>query len=536
MTNNWPHSLARAGRMPVLAPQVVATGQPLAAQVGLGILQRGGSAADAAIATAAALTVVEPTANGLGGDAFAMSWDGQRLHGLNASGRSPTTLDVDRLRRDGIPRTGWDAITVPGAVSGWTALWKRHGTLPFADLLAPAIALAEGGFPVSPQCATGWRRAAARYGNFQGWMDTFTSNGRTPDIGQQWALPAHAATLRAIADTEGAAFYHGHLAEAMAVDAAAHGAAMSVADLASHEAIEVQPLGVPFGDVVLHELPPNGQGLAALVAAGVLDRLQPDSFDADDPHLLHLQIEAMKLGFADAEAHVADPEHLTMSPQELIAPDRLAELASRIDASHAQNLFAEAPEWSSTVYLCCADAQGRAVSFIQSNYEGFGSGIVVPGTGIAMQNRGAGFVDSPGHPNDIAGGKRPYHTIIPAFTTRNGAAHMAFGVMGGPMQPQGHLQVLSRVVASGWDPQAAIDAPRWRVDGALKIALEPDTPPSSVAALEAMGHDITIAPQRDVSFGGAQAILRLDDCWCGASDSRRDGQAVGSAAPPQASR
>lgn len=536
MTDRWSHSLPHAARMPVVAAQVVATGQPLAAQVGLHILTRGGSAADAAIATAAALTVVEPTANGLGGDAFFMSWDGQQLSGLNASGRSPAALEVDRLRREGIPRTGWDAVTVPGAVSGWVALWKLHGTLPFADLLAPAITLAEEGFPVSPQCAVAWRRATSRYQNFRGWADTFTRDGRTPEIGQWWTLPEHAATLRAIADTEGAAFYHGHLAAAMAADAGAHGGAMSVADLASHEAFEVQPLCVPFGDVVLHELPPNGQGLAALVAAGVLDRWHPDSFDADDPHLLHLQIEAMKLGLADAEAHVADPEHLTMSPQELIAPDRLAALAARIDAKQAQDLFAEAPEWSSTVYLCCADSRGRAVSFIQSNYEGFGSGIVVPGTGIAMQNRGAGFVDSPGHPNDIAAGKRPYHTIIPAFTTKDGGAHMAFGVMGGPMQPQGHLQVLSRVVASGWDPQAAIDAPRWRVDGGLTVSLEPDTPPATVTALNAMGHDITIAPHRDVSFGGAQAVLRLDDCWCGASDGRRDGQAVGGGASPRGSR
>jgi gamma-glutamyltranspeptidase/glutathione hydrolase len=202
-----------------------------------------------------------------------------------------------------------------------------------------------------------------------------------------------------------------------------------------------------------------------------------------------------------------------------------------VDRHHAQDLFAESPEWSSTVYLCCGDASGRAVSFIQSNYEGFGSGIVVPGTGIAMQNRGAGFVDRPGHPNDIAPGKRPYHTIIPAFTTKDGNAHMAFGVMGGPMQPQGHLQVLSRVVASGWDPQAAIDAPRWRVEGGLEVSLEPDTPAATAATLEAMGHVITIAPQRDVGFGGAQAILRLDDCWCGGSDGRRDGQAVGGTGP-----
>ncbi|MDP7573877.1 MAG: gamma-glutamyltransferase family protein [Phycisphaerales bacterium] len=538
MTDRWSHSLPPTAlpgaRMPVLAGQVVATGQPIASQVGLDILARGGTAADAAIATAAALTVVEPTANGLGADAFAMSWDGQRLHGINASGRAPAMLDVDRLRRNGIPRTGWDAVTVPGCVSGWVALWKLHGTLPFFDLLAPAIRLAEHGFPVSPQCAVAWRRAATRYEHFRGWQETFTRDGHTPEIGQWWTLPDHARTLRLIAETEGDAFYHGELAAAMAADADAHNGALSVEDLASHEAVDVDPLGVPFGDVVLHELPPNGQGLAALIAAGVLDRLQPAALDADDPLLLHLQIEAMKLGFADAETHVADPEHMCMCPQELIAPERLDRLAAMIDPARAQDLFAESPEWSSTVYLCCADSKGRAVSFIQSNYEGFGSGIVVPGTGIAMQDRAAGFVDKPGHPNDIAGSKRPYHTIIPAFTTKNASAHMAFGVMGGPMQPQGHLQVLSRIVAGGWDPQAAIDASRWRVEGGLDVSLEPDTPAATAAALGAMGHDITIAPQRDVSFGGAQAILRLDDCWCGASDGRRDGQAVGGTGPETA--
>ncbi|MDG2477719.1 MAG: gamma-glutamyltransferase family protein [Phycisphaerales bacterium] len=535
MTTRFTHSLPPhaipGARMPVLAGHVVATGHPLAAQVGLDILNQGGSAADAAITTAAALTVLEPTANGLGSDAFAMSWDGSQLHGLNASGRSPAAVDVNRLCRDGIPRTGWDAVTVPGAVSGWVALWKRHGTMPFETLLAPAIALAQNGFPVSPQCATAWRRAATRYQDFQAWRDTFTQDGRAPEIGQWWTLPDHAETLRAIASTTGEAFYRGHLAEAMAKDAAAHGGALSMDDLAAHEATTAEPLGVPFCDVVLHELPPNGQGLSALVAAGILDRLNPTSFDAEDPAFWHLQIEAMKLGFADAQAHIADPDHMVSAAHELIAPRRLDELTARIDPARAQHFFGEAPEWSSTVYLCCADTQGHAVSFIQSNYEGFGSGIVIPGTGIAMQNRGAGFINQPGHPNHLAGGKRPYHTIIPAFTTKNGAAHMSFGVMGGPMQPQGHLQVLSRVVASGRDPQAALDAPRWRVDGGLNISVEPDTPPSTVTALQALGHNITVASQRDVSFGGGQAILRMDHCWCGGSDGRRDGQVAGAASP-----
>jgi len=531
MSFSFDHSLptaARPGaRMPVMANGVVATGQPLAAQVGLDVLQRGGTAADAAIATAAALTVVEPTANGIGGDAFAMTWDGSQLHGLNASGRAPRGLDVDRIRRDGMPRTGWDPVTVPGCVSGWVSLWKAHGTWPFADLLAPAIALARDGFPVSPQCAAGWKRAATRYAGFSDWAATFTQHGRTPRIGERWVLPDHARTLEAIAQSTGEDFYRGELAAAMALAAASGGGALTKEDLSDHTTVQADPISVPFRDVLLHELPPNGQGLAALVAAGVLDRHEPDRFDADDPALWHLQIEAMKLGFADATSHVADTAHCVSAPEDLLRTDRLDLLAASVDPDKAQSFFAEPPKWSSTVYLCCGDSSGRAVSFIQSNYEGFGSGVVVPGTGIALQNRGAGFVNAPGHPNDLAGGKRPFHTIIPAMTTHAGRLHLAFGVMGGPMQPQGHLQVLSRIVASKWDPQAAIDAPRWRVEGGLRLSLEPDTPATTVAALRQFGHDVTVMPQRDVSFGGGQAIARLPDCWCGGSDGRRDGLAIG---------
>ncbi|MCP4758338.1 MAG: gamma-glutamyltransferase family protein [Planctomycetes bacterium] len=530
MTLNFSQSLPDrvipGGRMPVIGRSLVATSHPLAAQVGLDMLNLGGNAADAAIATAAALTVVEPTANGLGSDAFAISWDGHCLHGLNASGKSPAAIDVERLRRDGIPRLGWDSITVPGCVSAWVSLWKSQGTLPFPALLAPAIDLARDGFPVSPQCAESWQRSARRLGDYSAWMETFTQNGRTPKAGECWTLPDHAHSLELIAQSEGETFYQGDLAEAMVADAASHGAHLSMDDLRTHKAIEVDPWSVPFGDVLLHELPPNGQGLAALVAAGVLDRLAPSHYDADDPALIHLQIESMKIGFADAAAHVADPEHIDESLSQCLSPDRLDQLAASVDVKNAADRSGDVPKWSSTVYLCVADATGRAVSFIQSNYEGFGSGIVIPGTGIAMQNRGAGFVDAPGHPNDLAGGKRPYHTIIPGFTTRDGSPHMAFGVMGGPMQPQGHLQVLSRVVAHGWDPQAAIDAPRWRVEGGRRVCVEPDLPQATIAFLLDRGHTIMVAGQRDVSFGGAQVALRLDDCWCGGSDGRRDGQAV----------
>lgn len=527
---DWSQSLppnARpAARMPMIGRQVVATSQPLAAQVGMDVLGLGGNAVDAAIATAAALTVVEPTANGLGSDAFAITWDGHRLHGLNASGKSPAALPVDALRSQGIPRLGWSSVTVPGCVSAWVDLWKAHGSLPWTALLQPAIDLARTGFAVSPQCAAGWKRAATRYRDYQAWQDTFTTQGHTPEVGQTWRLPDHANTLQLIAETEGEAFYRGVLADAIAADAQHHGAALQKSDLETHRTIAVEPWSVPYGDVLLHELPPNGQGLAALIAAGVLDRLSPADLDADDPALLHLQIEAMKIGFAHADAHVADPAHIDEALEQCLESTRLDALASTISMNAIRTDDLAVPAWSSTVYLCVGDAHGRAISLIQSNYEGFGSGVVIPKTGIAMQNRGAGFVNRPGHPNDIAGGKRPYHTIIPGFTTKDGAPHMAFGVMGGPMQPQGHLQVLCRIVSHQWDPQAALDAPRWRVEGSRQVSVEPDMPATSIKYLQDLGHDITVAPQRDVSFGGGQVAFRLGDNWCGGSDGRRDGQAL----------
>ena len=399
MNFDLPHG---ATREPVIGRNVVATSQPLAAQAGLQMLTAGGTAADAAVAAAAALTVVEPTANGLGSDAFAMWWDSasQRLHGLNASGRSPAALNVDRIRATGtMPRRGWDAVTVPGAVSGWIDLWRAAGRLPLHDVLAPAIDYARNGYPVSPQTAQGWARSLERYRNFEHWMSTFAPEGTAPATGDIVRLEDHARTLEAIADTEGEAFYCGALAQQIAAAAQADGGAMSLDDLAGHEPLRVTPLSVSFGDLELHELPPNGQGLAALIAAGVLERLGGATLDSDDPATMHLQIEAMKLGFADAGDHVADPDLLDCDPATLIASDRLDAKAALVDASLAQPLCEAVPQWSSTVYLACADHAGNAVSFIQSNYEGFGSGVVVPNTGIAMQNRGAGFVLEEGHPN-----------------------------------------------------------------------------------------------------------------------------------------
>ena len=515
-----------SSREPVIGQNVVATSQPLAAQAGLSMLHAGGTAIDAAITTAAALTVVEPTANGLGSDAFAIWWDGDTLHGLNASGCAPAAIDVDRIRATGgIPRLGWDAVTVPGAVSGWIAMWRAGGTLPLTQLLAPAIAYARDGFAVSPQTARSWAKAVGRFADFDDWMATFAPNGRAPKPGELFKSEPHARTLEAIAETQGEAFYRGDIADRIVAAAANQGGIMHLDDLDAHAPLRVEPLSVSFGGVELHELPPNGQGLAALIAAGVFERLGGASLDPDDPATMHKQIECMKLGFEDAREHIGDPRELQIDPAELIDPSRLDSLTDTIDAAHAQPLCNGVPQWSSTVYLSCGDAAGRAVSFIQSNYEGFGSGVVIPDTGIAMQNRGAGFVLDEGHANTLRPGVRPYHTIIPGFTTRDGEPHMAFGVMGGPMQPQGHLQVLARVMF-GWNPQAALDAPRWRVEGPERVAVEPQMPEQTVAALRRLGHDVHVAPARDVSFGGGQVALRHGEGWIGASDCRRDGQAV----------
>lgn len=517
-----------AQREPVIGRRLVATSQPLAAQAGLRMLEAGGTAADAAIATAAALTVVEPTSNGLGSDAFAMWWDGAALHGLNASGRSPMALDVEAIRSRGeIPRMGWDAVTVPGAVSAWVALHGAGGSLPLEFLLQPAIEYARAGFPVSPQTARAWARSVDRYREFPEWMRTFAPEGRAPATGELFCSEPQARTLEAIAATAGADFYEGEIARAIVAAAQDAGAALSIDDLAAHAPVPVEPLSVKVADVRLHELPPNGQGIAAAIAAGLLDRLGDLSADALDPRQLHVQIEAMKIGFAHGGDHIGDPDRVRIDPASLLTAEALDIDAGRIDPECAGTFCSAVPQWSSTVYLACADDAGRAVSFIQSNYEGFGSGIVIPDTGISMQNRGSGFVLDEDHPNSLAAGVRPYHTIIPAFTTRGDEPHMAFGVMGGPMQPQGHLQVLDRVLR-GWNPQAALDAPRWRIEGGLRVSVEPQMPVDVVDALRDMGHDIHVATASDVNFGGGQIALRHGGVWVGGSDPRRDGQAIAS--------
>ena len=518
-------------RSPVLADNVVATSQPLAAQAGLAMLHRGGNAVDAALATAIALTVVEPTGCGLGSDAYAILWDGDALHGLNASGRSPASWTPERFAgHDAVPVHGWEPVTVPGVTSAWVALSERFGKLPFETLFEPAVALAERGFRVSPVIANTWRTGAETLAGQPGFAEHFMPNGRAPAAGTRFVNPDLAATLRSIAETRGESFYRGALAERIAAAAAEHGAALTADDLAAHENDWCGTISRRFDDVELHEIPPNGQGIAALMALGMLDHTPIRDFAPEDPRGLHLAWEAMKLAFRDTHAFVADAAHMRdVSAETLLDDAYLASRAALIDPTRAQDFGPGAPRRGGTVYLAAADADGTMVSFIQSNYMGFGSGAVVPGTGIHLQNRGAGFTLEDGHPNAPGPSKRPFQTIIPGFLTRGGEPLMAFGVMGGPMQPQGHLMMTLRTQLYGQDVQAAADAPRWRVTEGLGVACEASMPSDALDALAALGHRIAVeAPDSAFGFGGAQLVHRLDGGgYAAGSDPRKDGCAVG---------
>ncbi|SFJ11611.1 gamma-glutamyltransferase family protein [Celeribacter neptunius] len=516
-------------RSPVLAENVVATSQPLATQAGLSILAQGGNAVDAAIATAATLTIVEPTGNGLGSDAFCILWDGQELHGLNASGCAPAAWSPERFP-DGMPQLGWDAVTVPGAVSAWVELSERFGKLDLATVLAPAIKYAEDGFIVSPVIGALWQRGAERLGSQPGFAETFMPGGRAPKAGERFRNPGAARTLRAIAETKGRAFYEGEIAEEIVGFAKAHGGAMTLEDLAAHKPEWCGTISQSFDDVELHEIPPNGQGIAALMALGILQHSPIRDYGPDDLEAVHLQIEAIKLAYSDLHAFVADRRFMTdVTEESLLDAEYLKSRAALLDLSQAQDFGPGAPKRGGTVLMSVADASGMMVSFIQSNYAGFGSGVVVPGTGVSMQNRGFGFNTEIGHPNCVAGGKRPFHTIIPGFAMKNGAPLMAFGMMGGPIQAQGHLQLLLRTQLWDQDPQTAADAPRWRMIEGLEVACEPTMPEAVLDGLRALGHQIQIeAPDNAFGFGGAQLIERLPDgSYAGGSDPRKDGYAAG---------
>ena len=510
----------------------VATSQPLAAQAGLEILKIGGNAVDAAIATAIALTVLEPTSNGIGGDAFALVWDGGKLHGLNASGRAPSNINLGLFANQGltsIPMRGWLPVTVPGAPSAWTELHAKFGRLEFERLFEAAITYARDGFPVSPTLAQNWGNAARAYSSltapeFQGWFDTFTKSGRAPRAGEMFRLPDHAKTLELIAKTRGQAFYGGELAQQIEAFAAKTGGLISAADLQTHTPDWVDPISTNYRGFDVWEIPPNGQGIAALAALNILEGFDLARHPRDSAKSYHLQLEAMKLAFMDARAYVADHNRSEVPIAGMISKDYASERRKFISET-ALEPSPGTPPRGGTVYLCTADSEGMMVSYIQSNYAGFGSGVVVPGTGIALQNRGANFSLDPNHPNHLEPGKRPYHTIIPGFLSKDGRAMGPFGVMGGFMQPQGHLQMIVNTVDYDLNPQASLDAPRWQWLEGKRIELELHTPTHIAEGLRERGHQVFMQLEKG-SFGRGQIIWRLNDVLVAASDSRTDGQAL----------
>jgi gamma-glutamyltranspeptidase/glutathione hydrolase len=517
-----------SARSPVMGRNMVSASQPLAAQAGLEMLHRGGSAVDAAIAAAMVLTLVEPTGNGIGSDGFAIVWDGTKLQGLNASGRAPAGWTPEHFAgHTRMPERGWDSVTVPGAVSNWVALSDRYGKLPFATLAEPAIRYARDGFQVTPMIAELWRQGGETLKDQPGFAECFLPNGRAPKAGERIRMPGHARSLALIAETKGEAFYRGKLAREIVAFSTACGGVMSLDDLASHTVDWVDTISVPFAGGVVHELPPNGQGIAALSGLGMLEALGIGDHPVDSVETLHVVLEAMKLALADLNQHVTDELHMRVPTAHLLDPAYLRERATLVGAT-AVDPGHGTPKPGGTVCLSAADESGMMVSFIQSNYMGFGSGVVVPGTGISLQNRGVGFSLDPAHVNIVAPRKRPFHTIIPGFVMNtDGTPRMAFGLMGGPIQAQGHLQMMLRILRYGQNPQAAADAPRWRLDGGLKVAVESSFDPDVVTALRARGHDIEVQPANGVfGFGGAQIILRTADGYVAGSDPRKDGQAV----------
>lgn len=523
-------------RLPIFGRNVVSTSHPLAAQAGLRMMLKGGNAVDAAIAAAAAMTILEPVSNGLGSDSFCILWDGQKLHGLNASGRAPKAWTPEYFKKKygadakTPPVRGWDSATVPGAVASWVALSERFGKLPFADLLEPAIEIAERGYAMPVVVQQKWAAAVPVLLDQPGFAEAFMPRGRAPNVGELFRFTEAAKSLRLIAQSKGAAYYGGEIAEAAAKHARSHGGAITVEDFAGYQPEWVTPLGKDYRGYTLHEIPPNGQGISALMALGILSNFDLASMKVDGVDSQHLQIEAMKLAFADLYRYVAEPSSMEVTADQMLDDAYLASRAKLIDMKRAQDFGAGNPVKGGTIYLTAADESGMMVSFIQSNYMGFGSGIVVPGYGLSMQNRGHAFSLNAKSPNLVAPGKRPFHTIIPAFLTKDGKPVMSYGVMGANMQPQGHMQTLVRMLDYKQNPQAACDAPRWRFNQGLEINVESAMDPATVQGLAKRGHVMDVIQDSYQDFGAGQFIWRLGDPsvegYVAASDPRRDGQAV----------
>lgn len=509
---------------------MVAASQPLAAQAGLDILKRGGNAIDAAIAAAACLTVVEPTGNGIGGDAFALVWVKGQLYGLNSSGPAPSALTAEKVRALGyetMPRDGWLPVTVPGQPAGWQALSSRFGKLPLSEVLTAAWHYAMEGYPVSPTVARLWDKAFQHYRGhlseqaFRDWCAVFAPEGRAPRAGELWKSPVQADALREIGATQAESFYRGALAQRIAQHAATTGGYLTKEDLAAFQPEWVEPIHAAYRGYDVWEIPPNGQGLITLEALRILEGLSLG--ERENPDSYHKQIESLKLAAVDGQAYITDSRHARVQPQALLTDEYIAQRRALISET-AIEPKAGAPVGSHTVYLAAADADGNMISYIQSNYAGFGSGIVIPGTGIAMQNRGANFSLDPSHHNVLVPGKRTFHTIIPGFLSKAGQPVGPFGVMGGFIQPQAHLQVVTNTVDFGLNPQAALDAPRWNWQGGRQVSLEQAVSNSVAMGLIKRGHDIRLDADF-ISFGRGQIIWRdpVNGVLAGGSEPRIDG-------------
>jgi len=512
----------------------VATSQPLAAEAGLYIMRLGGNAIDAAIATAACLTVVEPTSNGIGSDAFALVWTKGELHGLNSSGPAPASISIDAVKKlghDKMPTFGWVPVTVPGAPGAWAELSQKFGRMPLREVLAPAINYARQGYPVSPTLGYFWNRAYDIYkvnnsdGEFDEWFRTFAPKGHAPKIGEMWSSEAHATTLEEIAETNSESFYRGNIAQKIAKAAQDAGRFLSFEDLAAFKPEWVKPISVSYRGYDVWEIPPNGQGLVALAALGILKGYEFN--ERENVDTVHKQIEAIKLAFTAGKQIITDPNHINQSHVDWMLSEKFGqEGRSQISETAIMPQPGNLPK-GGTVYLCTADGEGNMVSYIQSNYMGFGSGIVIPGTGIAMQNRGCDFSMDESHANRLEGGKRCYHTIIPGFLTKDGGPIGPFGVMGGYMQPQGHVQVMMNTIDFALNPQMALDAPRFQWMDGRTVELEHTFPRHIAQKLAERGHDVRIALNSG-TFGRGQVIWRDSQTGvlAGGTESRTDGAVV----------
>ncbi len=508
---------------------MVCTSQPLAAQAGLDMLKKGGNAIDAAIAAAACLTVVEPTSNGLGSDAFALIWKDGKLLGLNASGMSPKVLTVEKIKKQGyqkMPLLGWIPVTVPGAVGAWAELSEKHGKLPFETVLQPAIYYAKEGFAVTPTIARLWEKSFQNYSKeckqdiFEEWFRIFAPKGRAPYAGEIWNSPNHAETLQELAQTKCISFYKGAIADKIDAYSKVTGGYIAKEDLANYAPEWVNPISTNYKGYDVWEIPPNGHGIVALLALNIINGFDIKSRECTDTY--HKQIEAMKLAFEDGKRYISDKRFMKVTTQQLLSSEYAKKRRKEITENAMLPKHGN-PYCGGTVYLCTADEQGNMVSYIQSNYEGFGSAIVIPNTGIALHDRGANFSLDETMENCVAPCKKPYHTIIPGFLTKDGDAVGAFGVMGGFMQPQGHMQTIMNLIDFHMNPQEALDAPRWQWVGGKKIVVERAFSYAITEELVRKGHDISVEPE-SIDFGRGQMILRQKDgVFAGATEPRADG-------------